>query len=525
MANTPRLTMPYLVAGQAQKEITHNDALNDIDSLAQLSVVNRTTATPPAMPMDGDSYIIASNPTGAWAGNAYAVASYYSGWRIKPARAGWLAYVQDERALYVFDGMEWSLLKRATPSSGNTFAFLGDSRLAYQFYDGTSTPYPASGAHAKSAISFFNWANALSGQRMKTVYNAAVAGYRSDQYLTADRVSGAIASGAKWLVIWGVINDIVACASTGDTALTIWTRIKNAAQTALNAGMNVILLTEPGSDSSGTNTMESGMINQFNQYMLEYAEGTSGIFCFDCASYVINPLLTDKRIRPGYSNDGVHPNSYGSYHLGVAFADFMSHLIPPLQSQIYTAADVSSKGNVQQVSNPLFLTTTGGTSGAGITGNTPLDYISGRSGGATATISTSAASDGFGNEVTIAGTFTSAGEVLYLKQDTLASNYSVGDVVDSGVEIVINSGAVNLGRAALSSSFGGTTVNVCDLYGTGIPPNALPGVAMDLVLKSEPFTIPEGTTWYAWAVGFVAAGAGSFTAKIKRPWMRRRFVV
>ncbi len=88
MPNSPRLTMPYIVAGQAQKEITHNDALNDLDSLAQISVINRTTATPPTTPAEGDSYIIAASPTGAWAGNANAVASYYSGWRIKPAKTG-----------------------------------------------------------------------------------------------------------------------------------------------------------------------------------------------------------------------------------------------------------------------------------------------------------------------------------------------------------------------------------------------------------------------------------------------------
>ncbi len=130
MANTPRLSMPYLVAGQAQKEISHNDALNDMDSLAQMSVINKTTATPPATPAEGDSYIIASSPTGAWAGNANAVVSYYSGWRIKTPKAGWLAYVQAEGVFYLYDGSAWNMYKGVVPlgsASAPSYSFVGDS--------------------------------------------------------------------------------------------------------------------------------------------------------------------------------------------------------------------------------------------------------------------------------------------------------------------------------------------------------------------------------------------------------------
>lgn len=130
MANTPRLGMPYLVAGQAQKEITHNDALNDMDSMAQMSVINKTTATPPATPAEGDSYIIAASPTGAWAGNANAVATYYSGWRIKTPKAGWFAYVQAEGVFYLFDGSAWNVYKEIVPlgsAAAPPYSFIGDS--------------------------------------------------------------------------------------------------------------------------------------------------------------------------------------------------------------------------------------------------------------------------------------------------------------------------------------------------------------------------------------------------------------
>lgn len=523
MANTPRLEMPYLVAGQAQKEITHNDALNDLDSLAQISVINRTTTVPPATPVDGDSYIIPVSATGAWAGYTNAVATYYSGWRIKPAKIGWVAYVQAESVFYVFDGTSWQLLKvNATPSRmSNAFAFLGDSRISAQFNDGSSVAFPASTAHTKTNIFFFNWANALLGQRMKTVYNGAVSGFRSDQYLV--NLNAAIASGAKWLMIWGVVNDIGQSGTTGDTALSIWTRIKNAAQSALNAGMNVIIPTEPGSNSMGTVTTQKAMVNQYNQYLREFAEITPGVFCFDIANLMIDPALANLTLRSTYSSDGTHPNVVGSYYIGQAFANYISNFIPPLNSQIVTASDIAANGNIQQLANPLFLTTTGGTSGTGITGSTPASFITARTGSATATISTAADSTGYGNAVTFTGSFTAAGEVLSIKQDATLGNFTIpGDIVESGAQVIVNAGSVNLSQVALTTNFGGVSNPASDLFAPSTSVN-LPNVAMDLTMRGVPFILPTGTSWVSWRVSFIGSGAGSFTATIKRPWIRRRF--
>ncbi|NTU76217.1 MAG: DUF2793 domain-containing protein [Alphaproteobacteria bacterium] len=55
MTVSPNLALSYLVASQAQKEITHNDALNDLDFLAQTSVLDRTLAAPPLSPSEGDA--------------------------------------------------------------------------------------------------------------------------------------------------------------------------------------------------------------------------------------------------------------------------------------------------------------------------------------------------------------------------------------------------------------------------------------------------------------------------------------
>ena len=76
MSTTPNLALSYIASSQAQKEVTHNDALNDLDFMAQLSALDHTLATPPGSPSTGDTYIIAASPTGAWTGFANAVAGY-----------------------------------------------------------------------------------------------------------------------------------------------------------------------------------------------------------------------------------------------------------------------------------------------------------------------------------------------------------------------------------------------------------------------------------------------------------------
>src|SRR6185437_5148639 len=91
---TPNLALAYIVASQAQKEVTHNVALNDLDFLAQTTVIDTSISTPPGSPSTGDTYIIGPSPTGAWSGNANAIAGYYSGWSIKMPEAGWTAWTR-----------------------------------------------------------------------------------------------------------------------------------------------------------------------------------------------------------------------------------------------------------------------------------------------------------------------------------------------------------------------------------------------------------------------------------------------
>lgn len=109
MTTTTHLALPLIAAGQAQKHVTHNEALLAIDALLHCAVKDKDLAAPPGAPAEGDRYIVAAAPSGAWAGKAGQVAAWQDGvWRFYAPKAGWIAFVFDEMQLYHFDGATWA---------------------------------------------------------------------------------------------------------------------------------------------------------------------------------------------------------------------------------------------------------------------------------------------------------------------------------------------------------------------------------------------------------------------------------
>lgn len=109
MNETPNLSLPYLLAAQAQKHVTHNEAIRALDSLVQLSVLDRNLASPPPSPAEGDRYIVDSSPSGEWAGKGGQIAAFQDGaWLFYPPKEGWIAWIADENALVAYDGSLWS---------------------------------------------------------------------------------------------------------------------------------------------------------------------------------------------------------------------------------------------------------------------------------------------------------------------------------------------------------------------------------------------------------------------------------
>lgn len=111
MDDTPNLLLPFILAAQSQKHVTHNEALRKLDALVQLAVLDRGLATPPGSPANGARYIVAASPSGAWAGHAGKIAAYQDGaWAFYAPSEGWLSWVADEDVVVIWNGTVWTAL-------------------------------------------------------------------------------------------------------------------------------------------------------------------------------------------------------------------------------------------------------------------------------------------------------------------------------------------------------------------------------------------------------------------------------
>lgn len=108
MTQTDRLGLPLLAAGQAQKEITHNEALTILDLAIGLTVERDDLSEPPSSPDVGLCWIVAAGSSGAWAEKDGQVAGWtQAGWRFLLPRAGMRAWHSLQAQTLRFDGTEW----------------------------------------------------------------------------------------------------------------------------------------------------------------------------------------------------------------------------------------------------------------------------------------------------------------------------------------------------------------------------------------------------------------------------------
>lgn len=138
---TPNLDLPFLMPDQAQKHVTHNEALQRLDALAQLALSGQLPA-PPARPDEGSCYAVLAPATGPWAGREGQVACLMDGdWVFLRPRTGWLAWSRAESRVVWYDGAAWQSLPQAatisaemigagtTPDSTNRLSVSSDASL------------------------------------------------------------------------------------------------------------------------------------------------------------------------------------------------------------------------------------------------------------------------------------------------------------------------------------------------------------------------------------------------------------
>ncbi len=107
---TPNLSLPFIMPAQAQKHVTHNEAIELLDMIVQLTLESVEAIAPPATPAEGQAWALGVSATGDWAGQDNTIATWRGGgWLFVAPRDGWLAWVRDVGELRAFTAGAWAV--------------------------------------------------------------------------------------------------------------------------------------------------------------------------------------------------------------------------------------------------------------------------------------------------------------------------------------------------------------------------------------------------------------------------------
>jgi hypothetical protein len=109
LPTTARFLLPLLATAQAQKEITHNEALTLLDALAHSAIEDGPQADPPGTAAPGQCWLVGDAATGAWTGAAGSLAvTTPGGWRFVAPRPGVRVLRLADNVLLRFDHDGWA---------------------------------------------------------------------------------------------------------------------------------------------------------------------------------------------------------------------------------------------------------------------------------------------------------------------------------------------------------------------------------------------------------------------------------
>ena len=213
MTFTPNLTLPYIAPAQAQKHVTHNEALRALDALVQLAVESRSVSQEPAAPVEGARYVLPSDRAGpAWSAmTPGTVAAFQDGaWRALSPRDGFLAWIIDESAAVVWSASAWRLL--TADASGGSQRVNGLTPHEQLRIERTAPTIISLGAEALTL--FDDNGGALRVADVELVVDADASGLGGVD-------AGAPQPGA-WLHLWAVSNGAdVAAVLSGSATLPV----------------------------------------------------------------------------------------------------------------------------------------------------------------------------------------------------------------------------------------------------------------------------------------------------------------
>lgn len=385
-------------------------------------------------------------------------------------------------------------------------AVIGDSRMDPAILSGFQ----------KGGGSQVNYACALSHQRYRLVLDYGASGQTTAQYLNDTNINAIIASNCGTVGIMGCLNDVTANI-TGAVAAA---NVIAAAERFRRAGLNVWLEAELG--QNGMTLARFGECTAYNQTLKEYAERTPGVYWHDA-----RPVLCDlgasaiaNLFKTGMTYDGTHSSQRGSYYWGKSLKVLLDSFIPANASPaINSPFDLPANGRWQILDNPLFNTTSGGSTSTGVTGTIPGSCTANKTGAGTSVAITPAA-----QSVAMAITFGAQSDNARMSMAANNANWSQGDWLIGLCRVTVTNPSGLAGTQFTMVATGDSVgTNVTDLAVT--PTWTGPDETHSLTMMTLPFQVPayasKGSlvpTVYAYA----NAAGSAFTMTVEQMAIARR---
>jgi hypothetical protein len=107
---SPALGLPFIMASQAQKHVTHNEALRVLDAIVQLAVDSLPLATPPVDAETGQRFIVAAGADQDWAGRDGDIAvREENAWFFVTPQPGWRADIVPSGQILRYADGAWTV--------------------------------------------------------------------------------------------------------------------------------------------------------------------------------------------------------------------------------------------------------------------------------------------------------------------------------------------------------------------------------------------------------------------------------
>jgi lysophospholipase L1-like esterase len=192
---------------------------------------------------------------------------------------------------------------------------------------------------------------ALTGQRMRNLYNGGVGGDTTTMALA--RIANVIYQTPDVCIIGGgVTNDI----AQGFAAATTQTNLTSMVTQLRAAGIKPLFRNCPprgaGVAPYNTDALAIAAVNAHTTWLAGYA-ASQGLEVFDIYTPLVNPATS--LYTAGYSDDGIHPNAVGSLVVARAFRDNL-----PKVFKNAAPFDLTKKNMGTRVTNPLNIGATSG---------------------------------------------------------------------------------------------------------------------------------------------------------------------